>query len=68
MSKAILEIETPKSCRACRLNNHEMPATQCSMSPISYPDRLFTSQYDEIRHPNCPLKIVEDKEMINEKI
>ena len=60
MSKAVLEMEAPVSCRVCPLNNREMPATQCSMSPIRYIDRLFTSQYNNTRHPRCPLKIIED--------
>ena len=51
--KAILEMEMPISCRACRLVAH-VPAPLCLIINRGVRD------YREDRHPNCPLKIAEE--------
>jgi len=50
MSKAILEFDAPESCDACR----EIEIINCK-------HKKYPVYYTISRHPDCPLRIEEDK-------
>ena len=58
MPKAILELEMPESCWDC-------PLQAISTEKIRYCTviRYSTDYYGTKRRENCPLKLVEDKEV-----
>ena len=59
MSKAVLEIETPQSCRDCEIS-HEVYAGNKDL--LRCPRVGFLKERDNAdntRHPDCPLKITE---------
>jgi len=59
--KAILEMELPENCFKCMLRHYI--GYHCCVA-LNKRDVDYLS---EKRHPDCPLKIIEDKEMIREK-
>jgi len=60
MAKAILELEMPESCWDCPLvQGRELsPTTWCGYSGKDCPAPAYQG-----RRPDCPLKLVEDKEV-----
>ena len=56
--KAILEFEAPESCERCKLKKY-VP------KPVCVVINRNVVEYRDTRHPNCPLKIVEDNECGN---
>ena len=59
--KAILEIEMPESCSDCPQQHWK----QLGEDYVCYKG-FVTSEYEDTRHPDCPLKIVEEDETMIE--
>ena len=57
MPKAILELEMPESCKQCKLGHYD------ELYGITHCDILRECMPYEGRHPDCPLKLVKDKEV-----
>ena len=55
--KAILELEAPKSCRDCKLYHNCRYGYLC----VALGRDVFNCACDKVRHPDCPLKIVEEE-------
>ena len=53
MAKAILELEMPKSCKACKLGHYD------ELYGLTHCDILRECMPYEGRHKACPLKPVE---------
>lgn len=61
MPKAILELEMPESCRTCPIKRY---LTSDYLHWTAYICDITGEQIaDEGRHPKCPLKLVEGKEV-----
>ena len=55
---AILEFEAPKSCKDCKLHFENIYGHYCvGQDGVE----VWNSICDNVRHPGCPLKFVEDE-------
>jgi len=71
MNKSILVIDTPKSCSECEYGNKRYKIdirTNCKLLKASGYDRHNVTPYKTDRHPQCPLKQIEDKEYYQDLI
>jgi hypothetical protein len=64
--KAILEMEMPETCKDCQLTRtYAVPHKtflECKYNNKSF---IAVTDYTDSRHPDCPLKIVEDNKESN---
>jgi len=60
--KAILEMELPKNCEDCKASQY---ITYCGLR-CNFVEKCV-EDYRAERHPDCPLKIVDDKKMLQNK-
>ncbi len=64
MPKAILELEMPQKCCECPCcTPDELCGAVWYKNGYENGKWLNVSSYTKNRHPNCPLKLVEDKEV-----
>ncbi len=73
MAKAILELEMPEKCFDCSFTrfikslNTKTGKDGGFYLCIAHPNKIDITQYYDVfcneRHPDCPLKLVEDKEV-----
>jgi len=59
--KAILEMELPEGCEECCLCYFSFYEDTNKCAPTS----CKVEDYEKQRHPDCPLKIIDDKEAEN---
>ena len=65
MSKSLLVMETPKSCRGCNFASMEDWGNEyCDVQD----GNVVIDKYNETRHPQCPLKQLPSEEEVLDNI